>query len=308
MDTAETGYSYSSRTTSTVRAWWRIAIGVTVAICVAAATGLGQASPVGSNTVTAADYARAERLMGYNTAPLVLHGGVRPTWVSNGRFWYRVMTERGAEFVLVDPATGTRSPAFDQAKLAAALTAAGSPTADAFHLPFTTFELSGNRDSVAFSIADAHWRCDLRSYQCAHEAGPSHGAAQEPEVRSPDGTRAVFVRGFNLWVRDIATGQERQLTHDGMENFGYATDNAGWTHSDRAIVLWSPDSRRIATYQQDQRGVGEMYLVETTAGHPRLHAWKYPLPGDDTITTIQRVVVDVDSARVVRLRMPADQH
>jgi dipeptidyl aminopeptidase/acylaminoacyl peptidase len=109
-------------------------------------------------------------------------------------------------------------------------------------------------------------------------------------------------------MRDVATGTETQLTTDGVKDFGYATDNAGWTHSDRAILKWSPDSRKIATFQQDQRGVGEMYLVSTTVGHPRLEAWKYPLPGDNVITTIQRVIIDVPSKRVVRLKIDPDQH
>jgi hypothetical protein len=77
-----------------------------------------------------------------------------------------------------------------------------------------------------------------------------------------------------------------------VKDFGYATDNAGWAKSDRPVVLWSPDSKRVATFQQDQRGVGEMYLVETKVGHPTLQAWKYPLPGDDVVTTIQRVVIE----------------
>jgi hypothetical protein len=51
----------------------------------------------------------------------------------------------------------------------------------------------------------------------------------------------------------VSSGKETQLTADGVKDFGYATDNAGWQSSDRAIVLWSPDSTKIATYQQDQR-------------------------------------------------------
>ena len=125
---------------------------------------------------------------------------------------------------------------------------------------------------------------------------------------SPDGSKAIFICDWNLWVRDVATGKDRQLTTDGVKDFGYATDNAGWSTSDRPIVQWSPDSKKIATFQQDQRGVGEMYLVNTQVGHPTLRAWKYPLPGDDVVTTIQRVVIDVDSARMVRLDMPPDQH
>jgi dipeptidyl aminopeptidase/acylaminoacyl peptidase len=74
------------------------------------------------------------------------------------------------------------------------------------------------------------------------------------------------------------------------------------------VVLWSPDSKKIATFQQDQRGVGEMYLVETKVGHPTLQAWKYPLPGDEVVTTIQRVIIRVDGPRVVRLKMPPDEH
>ena len=106
---------------------------------------------------------------------------------------------------------------------------------------------------------------------------------------SPDRKRTAFIRDWNLWVRDVATGRETQLTTDGVKDFGYATDNAGWTRSDRPILLWSPDSKKIATFQQDQRGVGEMYLVDTTVGHPTLQAWKYPLPGDAIVTMIQRV-------------------
>ena len=75
--------------------------------------------------------------------------------------------------------------------------------------------------------------------------------------------------------------------------------------------MWSPDSKKIATFQQDQRQVGEMYLVDTKVGHPNLQAWKYPLPGDAVVTMIQRVIVDLTSAdapRVVRVQLAPDQH
>ena len=51
-----------------------------------------------------------------------------------------------------------------------------------------------------------------------------------------------------------------------------------------------------------------MYLVDTVVGHPTLHAWKYPLPGDEAVTMISRVVIDVESGKMVRLQMPPDQH
>ena len=87
----------------------------------------------------------------------------------------------------------------------------------------------------------------------------------------------------------------------GSLDFGYATDNAGWQHSDAAILTWSADGKKIATFQQDQRKTGTMYLVPVTNRHPVLEAWKYPLVGDADVTMIEPVVIDVATAVVTRL-------
>ncbi len=127
------------------------------------------------------------------------------------------------------------------------------------------------------------------------------------EVLSPDGKKNAFIRNWNLWVKDIPTGKETALTTDGVIDFGYATDNAGWTHSDRAILSWSPDSKKISSYQQDQRHIKNMYLVKTTVGSPELESWKYPLPGDSDIIKIQRVIIEVtETPKIIRLKVNAD--
>ncbi|MDH5235965.1 MAG: hypothetical protein OEW77_13510, partial [Gemmatimonadota bacterium] len=38
---------------------------------------------------TLEDYARAERFLGAGTNPLVAGVAGRPTWLADGRFWYR---------------------------------------------------------------------------------------------------------------------------------------------------------------------------------------------------------------------------
>jgi hypothetical protein len=73
-------------------------------------------------------------------------------------------------------------------------------------------------------------------------------------------------------------------------------------------VLWSPDSRKIATFQQDQRHVNDMYLVKTKVGAPDLQRWKYPLPEDDQVIKIYRVIVDAGSGKMTRLKVAADDH
>src|SRR5258706_1018176 len=240
--------------------------GALVALLVAAASLSARAQQQSVPALTAADYARAERFMPYNTNPLVLHSAGRVTWVADAgreRFWYRTTTEKGAEAFIVTAENGAKSA------------------------------------------------CDLPACRAALERGDGGGrggAARRLDVPSPDGKLTAFIRDWNLWLRDIASGRETALTTDGVKDFGYATDNAGWTRSDRPILVWSPDSKKIATFQQDQRGVGEMYLVDTSTGHPTLQAWKYPLPGDETVTMIQRVVIEADTGKMVRFQMPADQH
>src|SRR5215510_1337155 len=121
---------------------------------------------------TAADYQHAERFMGYNTNPLVYRSGVRPNWLPDERFWYRVTTPEGAEFILCDPAKGTRAPAFDHVKLAAALGAANGQRMDAKNLPFQTIEFTPDGQSVIVQSA-GRYRCDLAGTKCTAEAGES---------------------------------------------------------------------------------------------------------------------------------------
>ncbi|HTS86903.1 MAG TPA: DPP IV N-terminal domain-containing protein [Gemmatimonadales bacterium] len=265
--------------------------------------------PYAPARLTADDYHHAEQFLLYNTGRLVLNGPVRATWLSGDRFWYRNQVSGGYEFVMINPAHASRSPAFDQAAIAAALSSAADTTFDPMHLPFSEVTFAEDGQSISFEVGAKHWSCTLAPAKCmASEGGRQHDQSSRNAVTSPDGKRAVFIRDNNLWVRELATGKETQLTTDGVPDFGYATDNAGWIRSDRPVVLWSPDSKKVATFQQDQRRVGEMYLVDTRVGHPVLEQWKYPLPGDSIVTMIQRVIIDVDQPRVVRLQMPPDQH
>src|SRR5262252_10495465 len=111
--------------------------------------------------ITSADYARAEKWMGYNTNPLVFRAGVRPSWQGDDRFWYRVNTPEGTDFVMVSTATGTRSPAFDQAKLAAALSTAAGASYDAHHLPVADFAPSAHGQTRSFKAQGRVWKCNL---------------------------------------------------------------------------------------------------------------------------------------------------
>ncbi|HEY4110059.1 S9 family peptidase [Puia sp.] len=241
--------------------------------CLAIAVTVGAQSP---RVITTDEYAHAESMLNYNTEPLMDRAMVQPNWVSASLFWYRVLTPTSSEFVLVDAAKKGKTTYADRGALAQAIsTALGKP--------FDASKLGEGRRG---------------------RGGRGGGL----EVLSPDGKRAAFIRDWNLWVKEVATGQEVQLTTDGEKDFGYATDNAGWKTGEGPILRWSADGKKIATFKDDQRHVSDMYLVTTNVGKPTLRAWKYPLPGDSVIPMIQRIIVDVDAKKVIVLNVPPDPH
>jgi dipeptidyl aminopeptidase/acylaminoacyl peptidase len=72
---------------------------------------------------------------------LVFDTGVTPHWLeTSDRFWYSYETRDGKKYFLVDPQRKSKAPLFDNAKLAAMLTAATLVPMDAQHLPIKTLK------------------------------------------------------------------------------------------------------------------------------------------------------------------------
>src|SRR3989304_1485843 len=191
----------------------------------------------GHTQLTPADYDRAVKMLGPAVTPLVIGGQVNPTWTPDGKFYYRATRVDGNPWLLVDPAKKKSAPLFDHTKLAAGLSTASGGKYTANSLPFMSVDLSPKRDTVSFSSAGKRYACDLKAYACK-QLGDATGTGMPAmmgrrgprglDVPSPDGKTTAFIRNWNLWVRDAATNAETQLTTDGVPDFGYATDNAGW--------------------------------------------------------------------------------
>jgi len=264
-------------------------------------------SPAGDDAVeavTAEDYQRAEQFLAAHTSELVYDTVISHYWQEDDRLIYKKRTAQGLNYLLADPATGTKSPLFDLERLTAVLGEENDEELDASNLEIGEIDLDRDLQQVTFTFEGSQYRLNLDSYNLE-----SIDEAEFDEFLSPDGSRAAYIDSHNLWVRDTVTGELTQLTFDGIENYGYATNNAGWTRRDGPVLLWSPDSSKIATFRHDSRNVQEMFLYSTQVGHPELDAWKYPLPGDEHIFMIERVVVHLgDPPRLVRLNMPPDPH
>ncbi|HEY9369686.1 S9 family peptidase [Streptomyces sp.] len=261
---------------------------------------------------TTEDYQAAEQLLRRPARPgeLVVGDKVRPQWIDQGtRFWYAVSNGAGKRFALVDPAAGSREPAFDHARLAAALADACGQQVDPEALPFAGIELTDN--AVEFAAFGAYWRCRLDDYICEPAEFTPPGSPLE--VTSPDGKVAVSKRGNDLWARSLSDGREWPLTTDGEPGYGYGsgpecTSNAtllrkiGLPHLPPALAF-SPDSTKVLTHRTDERAVRQTHLVEARpadGGAPALHTQRYAYPGDEHLPQAELVVLDVAQGTTVR--------
>ncbi len=99
---------------------------------------------------------------------------------------------------------------------------------------------------------------------------------------SPDGKKVGFVRNRNLFVVDLTTGEETQLTFDGAEG-SIINGTFDWVYEEefglRDGWQWSPDSRYIAFFQLDESAVPEFVMLDQREVYPKEFRFKYPKAG-----------------------------
>jgi dipeptidyl aminopeptidase/acylaminoacyl peptidase len=118
-------------------------------------------------------------------------------------------------------------------------------------------------------------------------------------LRSPDGSREVYVQNYNLWVRPVPANGTRptgvQLTWDGSEGNAYVL-GAG---NNRA-VRWSPDGKKLAALRVTPGYQRMVRFIETSPSDQLQPKWReqyYQKPGD-VVTRRDPVLIDVESKRV----------
>src|SRR5690348_2360838 len=240
---------------------------------------------------TLADYQRAEKFLPGNARHLYTTGSVMPDWIvrhggqardggqgstdrsaTADKFWYPKVTLAGdkieTQFVVVDAANGTSTPAFDQTRLAEALSKAMHSHVEAMSLPFEEFEFTEDGKAIRFELQNSEWTCNIEKYDCM-KGEPTN--ANEYESRSPDGRWAAFVDNHNLFLRDTSTGTTEQLTTDGAPGWDYATPlpslrayvaQQTQDPKERPAVFWAPDSSKFVTYRIDSRHAGRFTSLQ----------------------------------------------
>ncbi|WP_045761098.1 S9 family peptidase [Xanthomonas albilineans] len=110
------------------------------------------------------------------------------------------------------------------------------------------------------------------------------GFATDPRI-SPKGGYVSFVRGRNLWVIDLASGQQYPLTHDGSQTIGngvaeFVADEEMDRHTG---YWWAPDDSAVAFARIDETDVPVQKRQEVYADHSDVVEQRYPQAGQPNV-------------------------
>jgi dipeptidyl aminopeptidase/acylaminoacyl peptidase len=254
---------------------------------------------------TAADYARSEGLR-RRVDGLVVGAPEQARWIDSTLFWYRKTAKSGWDYVIADARTLQKRAAFDQQRLATALSAATKRTYTPTTLPVNAL-MFFTADSTELVVDSTRWHCNVSRYQCARVERPDSlrprgfrqgggilgnaGTADDRPKISPDGKWEAIVRNHNVFVRPVDGVRQQSagmmLSTDGSEADAYSQQS----------IVWAPDSKRLVTYRVRPGFRREVHYIESSPEdqlQPKHSTLLYHKPGD--VLDVERpVLFDVET-------------
>lgn len=143
-------------------------------------------------------------------------------------------------------------------------------------MPVIDFAFTPDSSNVlVFTNTARVWRYNTRGdyYLINRQLGQPRQVGKSRPVQSlmyakfsPDGKRVGYVSEHNIFVEDVATGKQTQLTNDGTRKringtFDWAYEEEFGT---RDGFRWSPDSKQIAYWQVDATKIRDYLMLNTT--------------------------------------------
>ncbi len=129
---------------------------------------------------------------------------------------------------------------------------------------------------------------------------------------SPDDKKVSYVSDNNLFINDLITGKDIQVTNDGKHNeiINGATD---WVYEEEfsfdVAYQWSPDAKKIAYYRFDESEVKEFLFTEYGKLYPTEYKFKYPKAGEKNSTvTIHIYDTETGKTTLVNTGTETDQY
>lgn len=249
---------------------------------------------------TADDYNRAYSLREKYSPRLVLYSDVVPHWIEGtDQFWYIRNTAAGKEYVKVNAGSKERSPLFDQEKLATLLSGKTGRKINPYRLQLNQCRINTQTDTLRFEMNGQYWMYAINANTLSSE-GRVQPRGKQPHwmevndekkgqpVRSPNGKYIAYVKDCNIYMRELSTGKEKQLSFDGTPGNYYSV-----------YIKWSPDSKAVASCRIRPAEKRYVYYVESSPAsqqQPVLHKQEYAKPGDELRFKVP-CIFEVESGR-----------
>jgi dipeptidyl-peptidase-4 len=161
------------------------------------------------------------------------------------------------------------------------------------------YQWGADSQTLLFPLGGELYLYDLRAdpARAVRRLTSGQGFATDPKL-SPKGGYASFIRARNLWVVDLASGEERQLTFDGGETIGngvaeFVADEEMGRHTG---YWWAPDDSAIAYARIDETPVPIQKRYEVYADRTEVIEQRYPAAGDPNVLVKLGVVKPDDRA------------
>jgi dipeptidyl-peptidase-4 len=229
-------------------------------------------------------------------------------WMKDGRSWsYLKMDSASKKMCIyrVDAKSGEEEMIVNTASIAV----------NEGSFRFVDYDWSPDGHSVLFTISQhGVWRRSTVGTYAVYrmETGklipvPKHGDGVRTPKISPDGRWVGYVAQDNIWVMDLDSGHEIQLSNDAAEHV--FNGRFGWVYEEEFEIadgwMWSPDSKRIAYWQENENSVPEYKMTNWMPLHLDFEALRYPKPGDPN--PVMRIgVVSLESSRTVWMDIGRD--
>ncbi|MFD2581475.1 DPP IV N-terminal domain-containing protein [Pedobacter vanadiisoli] len=231
-----------------------------------------------------------------------------PFWNKDGTaFWYKKnLPNRTWEYYNVEAATGKRKIAFDHDKLAQRIEKLTGKKQNPLKIQLSELYFADKGNTAKLKIQDNWYELNLNDYNLTNtndttifrynarrplQQRRSRWQRNRESRKSPDGKSEILIRGGNLFVIDLATKTETQLTTDGNADKPYGE------------FAWSPDGKNIVAYKIDPKEFKKVhYVLSAVPGTTRgeLKSREYAQPGDD-FTAYQPYVFNVATKTAIKV-------
>ncbi|MCF4100859.1 S9 family peptidase [Gillisia sp. M10.2A] len=177
---------------------------------------------------------------------------------------------------------------------------------------FQSYELSANEDKILLSTeGEQIYRRSSRSIYYIYDVASkkltklSENKVQEPAF-SPDASKVAYVYDNNLYIKDLESGKETQITTDGKKNkvINGITD---WVYEEEFAFVkafeWNANGTTVAFLKFNEADVPEFSMdIYGQDLYPGASTFKYPKAGEaNAIVSLNMYDLKSDSSKEITL-------